>query len=119
MFEADKDVLLVASYIVPENSLLYDTLELKDGILILEQSLLQVMQNEDVYLLVCGDLNPRTGGEQQKLEEMVNYVSGSVDDGDACLGGRSKERTVNKFGKSLLNTCFNAGLYYCEWFMYR
>ena len=91
VFEADKDVLLVASYVVPENSFLYDALELKDGILISEQSLLQVMQNEDVYLLVCGGLNARTGGEQQKLKEMVNYMPGSVDDGDACLGRRSKK----------------------------
>ena len=31
--DADKDVLLFASYVVPENSPVYDTLELKDGIL--------------------------------------------------------------------------------------
>ena len=49
------------------------------------------MQNEDMYVLVCGHLNARTGGEQQKLKEMVNYMPGSVDDGDACLGRRSKK----------------------------
>ena len=38
------------------------------------------MQNEDAYVLVCDDLNARTGCEQPKPEEMVNYVSGSVDD---------------------------------------
>ena len=62
MFDADKDVLFVASYVVPENSPLYDTLELKDDILILEESVLRVMQNEDMHVLVCGDFSARTGG---------------------------------------------------------
>ena len=37
---------------------------------------------------------------------MVNYMRGSVDNSDASLGRRSKDRTVHKFGKSLLNMCF-------------
>ena len=48
----------------------------------------------------------RTGDEQPKLEEMVNFMPGSVDDSDAWFGRRSKDRTVNKVGKSLLNMCF-------------
>ena len=48
----------------------------------------------------------RTGDEQPKLEEMVNYMPGSVNDIDACLGRRSKDRMINKFGKSLRNMCF-------------
>ena len=62
-------MLLIASYVAPENSPLYDTLELKDGILILEESTLQIVQNEDPYILLCGDLNARTGCEQPKLEK--------------------------------------------------
>ena len=47
VFSLDNDVLLIASYVAPENSPLYDTLELKDGILILEESILQMVENED------------------------------------------------------------------------
>ena len=75
----------------PENIPLYDTLELEDSIHILEESLLQVMQNEDMYVLVCGDLSARTGGGQPKPEEIVNYMPDSVDNSDACLGRRSKK----------------------------
>ena len=53
VFSLDKDVLLIASLFAPENSPLYDTLELKDGILILEQSILQIVENEDPYILLC------------------------------------------------------------------
>ena len=107
VFSLDKDVLLIASYVAPENSPLYDTLELKDGILILEESILQMVENEDPYILLCGDLNARTGCEQPKLEEMSNYTPGSDDNDDGvCRYRCSKDSTVNNFGKSLLNLCF-------------
>ena len=107
VFSLDKDVLLIASYVAPENSPLYDTLELKDGILILEESILQIVQNEDPYILLCGDLNARTGCEQPKLEEMFNYTPGSDDNDDGdCRYRCSKDNIVNNFGKSLLNLCF-------------
>ena len=72
VFNSDKDVLLIARYVVPENGPLYDTLELKDGILILEEGILQAVQNEDLYVLICGDLKARTGCEQPKQESMLN-----------------------------------------------
>ena len=83
VFSLDKDVLLIASHVAPENSPLYDTLELKDRIFILEESILHIVQNEDPYILLCGDLNARTGCEQPKLEEMFNYTLGSDDNDDS------------------------------------
>ena len=56
----DKDVLLIASYVAPENSPLYDTLELKDSILILEESILQIVQNEDPYKLHSAMRRPQS-----------------------------------------------------------
>ena len=107
VFSLDKDVWLIVSYVAPENSPLYDTLELKDGILILEESILQIVQNKDPYILLCGDLNARTGCEQPKLEELFNYSHGSDDNDDGDCGYRcSKDNTVNNLGKSLLNLCF-------------
>ena len=107
VFNLDKDVLLIACYVAPENSPLYDTLELNDGIQILEESILQAAQNEDLYYLLCGDLNARTGCEQSKLAEVFTYTPGSDenDDGD-CACRCSKDSIVNNFGKSLLNLCF-------------
>ena len=50
VFNSEKDVLLIPCYVVPENDPLYDTLELKDGIFILEEGILQAVQSEDLYV---------------------------------------------------------------------
>lgn len=102
VFNADKDVLLIASYVAP------DSMDLKDGIVILEENLVQEIRDEDLYILLCGDLNARTGCEQPKLDDMSNYRPGFEDDdvrGD-WAGRSSKDTVVNSFGKSLLNLCF-------------
>ena len=76
--------------------------------MILEEKLLQVIHDEDVHILLCGDFNARTGCEQPKLDDMSNYTPGSEEDvirGD-WADRRSKDTVVNNFGKSLLNSCF-------------
>ena len=60
VFSLDKDVLLIASYVAPENSPLDDTLELKDGILILEESILHIVQNENPYKLHSAMRRPQS-----------------------------------------------------------
>ena len=74
--------------------------------MILEEKLLQVIRDEDVHTLLCGDLNARTGCAQPKLDD--NYTLGSEE--DVIRGDRaerqSKDTVVNNFGKSLLNLCF-------------
>ena len=45
VFNLDKDVLLIACCVARENSLLYDTVELNDGMHILEENILQAVQN--------------------------------------------------------------------------
>ena len=57
---------------VPEHGPLYDSTDLKDGIVILEEKLLQVIRDEDVHVLLCEDFNARTGCEQPKLDDMSN-----------------------------------------------
>ena len=55
VFNADKDVLLIASYVAPEHSPFYDSMDLKNGIVILEENLVQEIRDEDLYILLCGD----------------------------------------------------------------
>ena len=45
-------------------------MDLKDDIVILEEKLLQLIRDEDVHILLCGDFNARTGCEQPKLDDM-------------------------------------------------
>ena len=108
VFNADKDVLLTSSYVAPEHSPFYDSMDLKDGIVILEENLIQEIRGEDLYILLCGDLNARTGCEQPKLDDMSNYRPGFEDeDVRGHWADRSlKDTVVNSFGKSLLNLCF-------------
>ena len=99
VFNANKDVLLIASYVAP------DSMDLKDGIVILEENLVQVIHDEDLYILLRGDLNARTGCEQPKLDDMSNYRPGFEDEdvrGD-WVDRSSKDTVVNSYGKSLLN----------------
>ena len=108
VFNAGKDVLLIASYVAPEHSPFYDSMDLKDGIVILEENRVQEIRDEDLYILLCGDLNARTGCEQPKLDDMSNYRPGFEDEdvrGD-WADRSSKDTMVNSFGKSLLNLCF-------------
>ena len=64
-------MLLIAN-VVPEHGPLYESMDLKDGIVILEEKLLQVIRDEDVHVLLCEDFNARTGCEQPKLDDMSN-----------------------------------------------
>ena len=83
-------------------------MDLKVGIFILEEQLLQVIRDADVHILLCGDFNARTGCEQPKLYDMSNYTPGSEEDvirGD-WANRRSKDIVVNNFATSLLNLCF-------------
>ena len=50
VFNADKDVLLIASYVAPEHSPFYDSMDLKNGIVILEENLVQEIRDEDLYI---------------------------------------------------------------------
>ena len=78
VFNADKDILLIASYVAPEHSPFCDSMDLKDGIVILEENLVQEIRDEDLYILLCGDLNARTGCEQPKLDDMSNRRSSEI-----------------------------------------
>ena len=70
VFNADKDILLIASSVVSEHSPFYDCMDLKDSIVILEENLIQEICDEDLYILLFGDLNAWTGCEQPKLDNL-------------------------------------------------
>ena len=118
LFNTDKDILLVACYVNPEGSPAYDTCPLKDGIVIIEESVLQLLDKDEVYMIVCGDMNARSSNEQPQQESMTNYsydVEWSDDDDDDYDDSRwiraSKDKIINNFGKSLLDFCFLFDLY--------
>ena len=119
VFELGKGVVLVACYIVPEGGPAYNLTELKDGIQILEENILQDVDKDDIHLIVCGDMNRRTANEQVNKENMTNYDcvdddddddvddDGNDDGGNNCSVKRSsKDTIINNFGRSLLDFRF-------------
>jgi hypothetical protein len=68
------------------------------------ERVLQCTENDDVYIMVCGDLNARTGSEQARMEDMRTYVidDDSEDVEREDVKRSSKDGVINHFGKSLL-----------------
>lgn len=58
---------------MPEGSAFYNSLDIKDGIHLLEESVLQYIDKDEFYLISCGDLNARTGSEQVSTDDIANY----------------------------------------------
>ena len=109
LFNLNEDVLFVSCYVNPQGSPAYNDTHTDNGIVMLEEELLQLRVRDEVNIIVCGDLNARTGREQAGDEEMEVDARGDNEDReqDRC----SKDSTINTFGKSLLDFCFLFNLY--------
>ena len=59
--EVDRDILVVAGYIPPQDSPAYSESDNVMGIEILEQCVFELA--EDVYIMMGGDFNARTGNQ--------------------------------------------------------
>jgi exonuclease III len=113
VFNLNKDVIVVACYINPDGSPAYDDYVIKDGILMLEETLLESIRKDNVYMIVCGDMNARTGNMQPEEEDMNIYFNDRGMDKeedevntDSMYERCSKDKTVNNYGKSFLDFCF-------------
>ena len=102
----DKDVLSANVYIPPEGSPYYNITGVNgDGISNLEDCLFDtVLLDNDVYVLLNGDLNSRTANVSQSIscehDEIFN-----VQEKDQNIQRFSQDTTINPFGKSLLFMC--------------
>ena len=68
LFGFNSDVVYVYAYVPPENSPYYSAFDIDDG------SLADVMLSlDDVYLLLCGDLNSRTAVSYTHLTLPTNH----------------------------------------------
>ena len=66
LVEVDRDILVVAGYIPPQDSPAYSESDNVVGIEILEQCVFELA--EDVYIMMCGDFNARTGSQNSVLD---------------------------------------------------
>ena len=108
LFGFNRDVVYMCAYVPPENSPYYSAFDIDDGISLLEESLADVMLSlEDVYLLLCGDLNSRTANEFRISQSENDVFARAVEETPVRC---SEDSVLNSYGKKSLNTCTAFGL---------
>jgi len=110
LFNLEKDLLLGCVYIQPEGSTWYRKRATKNGLTILLESLLDILDTlGDVYVLIGGDYNAWTGESPDYVEDTIAIQLGTdhfdflsdKHQPDRC----SCDKTVNQFGTHLINIC--------------
>jgi hypothetical protein len=108
LFGWDTDCVLLGMYIPPSNSVYYAENEIDNGVSLLEQCLIDVFEEVgDIPIIVCGDLNARTGVTNAKDTPLPEDVVASKNDEDHDVRFQrvSKDTNVNHFGRYLLCVC--------------
>jgi len=108
---ADKNVLLICLYVHPHDSKYWSQSQNGFGLEVLEQCLLDLYERfEDFYVVICGDLNARTGcmnaivkDEWVDENDYIQYYMTEQD--DFIFKRQSDDKEMNTFGKELLNVC--------------
>ena len=101
MFGTHRDILFVSVYIPPTGSTFYDNKDGSDGIVLLQQALLEILVDNDGDIILCGDLNSRTGLFNVLHNTDFQDMSTSIFDEIRF----SKDTKINAFGRSLLSLC--------------
>ena len=95
------DVILFAAYIPPADSAYYVNKDSTDGIVILEGIIMSILGNNNYSIMLCGDLNSRTGKRNICSDiDMSNIRDDFVDESHT-----SQDIIVNNFDRYLLSMC--------------
>ena len=107
LFHTVKDFLLFCVYVPPSGSPFYDDKDISDGITILEQCIIDMIEvHGDCSIMLMGDFNARTGFANACFSCELQDVECDVVEQTRT----SRDRIVNTFGKSLLSLCLSFGL---------
>ena len=115
LLRSDANLFLVNTYLNPQNSPFYDICDHDNGITMLEQCLVGIVEKyEDAPFILCGDFNARTGN---KFPTYFDFASSCFDmtGGNLWLDGFknndppfqrcSKDAHINVNGHKLLALC--------------
>jgi len=102
LFDVERDILLFCTYVPPISSPFYDSSDIANGIDAIERCILDIMDlHGNCAIMLCGDLNARTG--------LLNTVCRSdVDDLNTDVMEESREssdKVTNEFGNHLISAC--------------
>lgn len=104
LVDVDRDVLIIAGYIPPPDSPAYSDLDNVTGVEILEQCVLELgsIITEDVYIMMCGDFNARTGN-QNSVCNIEEWPRNSND--EYFIHRSSQDSMENAQGNQLIDLC--------------
>ena len=107
LFNSEKDVLVICTYIPPMGSPYYASSGESNGVSLLEECLLQLYtEHADCSLLICGDFNARTGNSNAASHD--SYLDMRIDVLNEFR--QSQDSITNDFGRSLLSLCLGFDL---------
>ena len=111
----DANVFVVNTYLNPPNSPFYDTCDYDNGIAMLEQCLLSILEkNEDDSFILCGDLNARTGSKVPSYFDFAsscfeavggNFWLDNDTSNDLSSKRCSRDIQANEYGHNFLVLC--------------
>ncbi|CAC5423117.1 unnamed protein product [Mytilus coruscus] len=109
-FATDKDIFICFSYVPHERSNYYQLCDIDFHDII--ESIVNNYSDKGI-VMVCGDLNSRIGELSDFLlsDDLDKYVESVEHVVNPIISDRhSMDKTVNAFGRKLLQMCFNTGL---------
>ena len=105
LFDLSKDVLYVCAYIPPEGSNYYSTFgDEGDGITMLENCLFDILIENDLFVLLSGDLNSRIANTASYILK-ENEIFDLFDKDRTNWSRKSQDVIMNGYGKTMLNMC--------------
>ena len=112
LFGFSKDVVYVCAYIPPECSPYYAHYDIDNGIDLLEEALSDILLSlDDVYVILCGDLNARTSNMIPDTSCVTNnYENSLFRENNESVCRCSEDQILNTYGKYVLNLCITLGL---------
>lgn len=100
--DRDKDTLIIGTYIHPVGSIFYTDKDFDCTLDLVEQLLTDhIDKDKDYEYIIGGDMNARIGdwSYSEKIEDILE------EDEEAIYTRRAKDRTINGFGKRLIELC--------------
>ena len=117
LFHFQDDCILIGMYLPPENSDYYKMTDLNNGVALFEYCLLDLYRlYGDIPVIVCGDMNSRVGClnsdmSQGHVADIHKLYESRTEESLPCSENEndriSKDKTINTFGRNLINVCNN------------
>ena len=106
----------MCAYIPPEHSPYYTHTGFECGIDIFEEILVDnFLCKNDMYALICGDLNSRTANKVPDVDQDETMFTFTAQPDTAhTVTRQSQDTDMNSYGKLLLNICSGMGSMSCQ-----